>query len=324
MLSLRDCQSIINQHLNEISLPGFPENLYDPIRYMLHLEAKRLRPSLVLLGCNIYSEVIDQAIFPALAIEVFHNFTLVHDDIMDKSNLRRNKATVYVKWSPNVAMLSGDAMLIKAYELLTKARPGDIEHLLPVFNLTALQVCEGQQYDMDYESNMEVSIVDYLKMVEYKTAVLLAAALKIGALTGGGSIGEADILYEFGRNIGVAFQLQDDLLDVFADSAIFGKITGNDILSNKKTILLIEALNGAQGDIRRQLLDWLGRKNFDPKEKITAISSIYSSLNLKELVECRIKQYHDKALENLARLSVAESRKSELYKFSDYLMNRKK
>jgi geranylgeranyl diphosphate synthase type II len=324
MLNLQDCQSIINKYINEIKLPGFPVNLYEPIRYMLELEAKRLRPALVLLGCNVYSDAVDEAIFPALAIEVFHNFTLVHDDIMDKSCLRRNKATVYVKWSASVAILSGDAMLIKAYELLSNARSEYLKYLLPVFNLTALQVCEGQQYDMDYENDTEVSIDDYLKMVEYKTAVLLAAALKIGALTGGASHWEADVLYEFGRNLGIAFQLQDDLLDVYADTDVFGKVTGNDIVANKKTILLVEALNCANDTVRIQLLDWVCRKNFDRDEKIRAIREIYTSLNLEALVRQRIKEYHLKALKSLASLNVMESRKAGLFEFSDYLMNRKK
>jgi geranylgeranyl diphosphate synthase type II len=215
-------------------------------------------------------------------------------------------------------------MLIKAYELLSNARPDDLEYLLPVFNLTALQVCEGQQYDMDYESDTMVSIDDYLKMVEYKTAVLLAAALKIGALTGGATIMEADLLYEFGRNLGIAFQLQDDLLDVYADTEVFGKVTGNDIVANKKTILLVEALNRAGDDARTQLLDWLGRKSFNRDEKIRTIREIYTSLNLETLVNQRIKTYHRKALNSLANLNVKDSRKASLFEFSDYLVNRKK
>jgi geranylgeranyl diphosphate synthase type II len=291
---------------------------------MLDLEAKRLRPCLVLMACNVFSDQIEPAIYPALAIEVFHNFTLVHDDIMDNSNMRRNQLTVHVKWSPNVGILSGDAMLIKAYELISHESVRHTAAIMPVFNQTALQVCEGQQYDMDYESRFDVSISDYLKMVEYKTAVLLAAALKIGALSGGASAAEAGGLYEFGRNIGIAFQLQDDLLDVYADAAVFGKVTGNDIVSNKKTILLIEALNTASGKNRIELMEWLSRKDFNRNEKVNAIQSIYSSLHLDEAVNQRIREYHQIAIDHLEKLPVAKNRKNELFRFSEYLMNRKK
>jgi geranylgeranyl diphosphate synthase, type II len=324
MLNLKACQSIINKHLNAINLPGLPRNLYDPIRYMLELEAKRLRPSMVLMACNIFTDDITGAIYPALAVEVFHNFTLVHDDIMDNSALRRNNSTVHVKWSPDIAILSGDAMLIKAYELLSHKSVQDLEKILPVFNQTALQVCEGQQFDMDYENRHDVTIAEYLQMVEYKTAVLLAAALKIGALSGGAGESEADLLYEFGRNIGIAFQLQDDLLDVFADAAVFGKVTGNDIVSNKKTILLVEALNTKNENEKNNLLEWIGRKDFDRDDKIQAIQQIYLSLQLKEMVTQRIQHYHMLAVEQLNILPVASEKKKGLRKFSEYLMNRKK
>jgi len=324
MITLRECQSIINQKFTEFSLPEYPTNLYKPIRYMLELEAKRLRPSLVLLGCNVFSDNIQPAIFPALAIELFHNFTLMHDDIMDKSALRRNNPTVHARWNQNVAILSGDAMLIKAYEMLSLGPAVYLHKILPVFNKTALQVCEGQQYDMDYEHNLSVTIDNYIRMVEYKTAVLIAASLKIGALVGGAGETESDELYEFGRNIGIAFQLQDDLLDVFADPEVFGKVTGNDIVSNKKTILLIEALNQASGIIREKLLGWIKKEEFNRNEKIHAVKSIYQELNLEQSTIERIRHYHEKAIENLNILRIDVSRKSELLVFSTYLMNRKK
>jgi geranylgeranyl diphosphate synthase type II len=291
---------------------------------MLELEAKRLRPSMVLMACNIFSDDITGAVYPALAVEVFHNFTLVHDDIMDKSDLRRNHSTVHVKWSPDIAILSGDAMLIKAYELLSHRSVRGLKKILPVFNQTALQVCEGQQFDMDYENRHDVSIGEYLRMVEYKTAVLLAAALKIGALSGGADEQEADRLYEFGRNIGIAFQLQDDLLDVFADTAVFGKVPGNDIVSNKKTILLVEALNSGSENVKKDLLQWIGRKEFNREEKIHAIQQIYLSLHLKEMVTQRIQHYHMLAIEQLNLLQVSAEKKTGLQEFSEYLMNRSK
>lgn len=324
MLSLFDCQSIINKHLNEFELPGLPADLYDPMRYMLESGAKRIRPSLVLMGCNVFSEDIQPAIYPALAIEVFHNFTLMHDDIMDNSDLRRNRPAIHVKWNPNVAILSGDAMLIKAYELLARSSEGVLHRILPVFNQTALQVCEGQQYDMDYEKDLSTTIDDYLKMVEYKTAVLLAASLKIGAILGGSGNEEADLLYEFGRNVGIAFQLQDDLLDVFADPSVFGKVTGNDIVANKKTILLIEALSIVSGSNRKSLMKWLDAKNFNREEKIEAVRFIYTSLKLDRSVKQRIAHYHQLALSCLEKLAVEPARKSVLTVFSNELMQRNK
>jgi len=291
---------------------------------MLELEAKRLRPSMVLMACNIFTDDISVSVYPALAVEVFHNFTLVHDDIMDKSALRRNNSTVHVKWTPDIAILSGDAMLIKAYELLSHKSVRGLEKILPVFNQTALQVCEGQQFDMDYEYRHDVTIDEYLKMVEYKTAVLLAAALKIGALSGGAGDSDADLLYEFGRNIGIAFQLQDDLLDVFADAAVFGKVTGNDIVSNKKTILLVEALNTGDDFAKKNLLEWIGQKDFNREEKIQAIRQIYVSLHLKEMVIQRIQHYHKLAVDQLNILPVDSEKKNGLIMFSEYLMNRKK
>ncbi len=324
MLSLHDCQAIINKKLLELDLPAHPANLYDPIRYMLDLEAKRLRPSLVLMGCNVFSDDVQLAVYPALAIEVFHNFTLMHDDIMDQSSLRRKHPSVHTKWNQNVAILSGDAMVIKAYDLLSHASGSHMSQILDVFNQTALQVCQGQQYDMDYEQSLTVSRDDYIRMVQYKTAVLLAASLKIGALLGGADDSQSDCLYEFGKNIGIAFQLQDDLLDVFADPAVFGKVIGNDIVSNKKTILLIEALNLAAGKNREVLLDWLSRKQFNRNEKIRVIKSIYRELQLEESVTGKVRYYHKLAVDSLNYLNAEASRKSELLAFSDYLMNRKK
>jgi geranylgeranyl diphosphate synthase type II len=324
MLSLIECQSVINNHINEIKLPELPQNLYEPIKYILGLEAKRLRPALVLMGCNVFSDIIDAAVYPAMAIEVFHNFTLVHDDIMDHSDLRRNHPTIHIKWNPSVAILSGDAMLIKAYELLSHPTVVNLKQILPVFNDTALKVCEGQQFDMDYETCSGISIDEYLRMVEYKTAALVAASLKIGAITGNASDKDAESLYEFGRNIGIAFQLQDDLLDVFADSAVFGKVTGNDIVSNKKTILMIEALNQANRNVRSELLRWFGKAEFDRNEKINAVREIYKSMKLDQIVKQKIKHYHERAMLYLNDISVAEERINELKNFSHYLMDRKR
>jgi geranylgeranyl diphosphate synthase type II len=291
---------------------------------MLEPEGKRIRPALVLLGCNIFSDDVAKAIPAALAIEVFHNFTLMHDDIMDKALMRRNRHAVHVKWSPNIALLSGDAMAIKAYELLAEIKGPLFFSIFSLFNETALKVCEGQQYDMDFESLTDISEDDYLHMVELKTAVLLAASLKAGAIIGGADDADASLLYEFGRNIGIAFQLQDDFLDVYANPLAFGKEMGNDIVSNKKTLLLIQALKIATGQPRKELLHWLSRERFNRNEKIQQVKNIYDQLRIDELSRERVKVYHERALVMLGKLSCPDSRIAQLRAFSDMLMNRDK
>lgn len=324
MLTLKECQDLIHVYLKRISLPESPSNLYGPIRYMLEPEGKRIRPALVLLGCNVFSDDVARAIPVAMAIEVFHNFTLMHDDIMDKALMRRNRHAVHVKWTPNIALLSGDAMVIKAYELLAEIRGPSFFSIFSLFNETALKVCEGQQYDMDFESRTDISEDDYLHMVELKTAVLLAASLKAGAIIGGANDTDADLLYEFGRNIGIAFQLQDDFLDLYANPLTFGKEMGNDIVSNKKTLLLIQALKLAAGPVRDELLYWLTSECFDRNEKIQRIRIIYDQLHIDTLSRERVKTYHEKALTMLNKLSCPHARIAELQAFSDRLMNRNK
>ncbi len=324
MLSLDDCQQLIHKHINEIELPELPSNLYQPIRYMLNLEAKRVRPSLVLMSSNLFSEDIEPAISVALAVEIFHNFTLIHDDIMDRSELRRNHPTVHMKWNADIALLSGDAMVIKAYELLFQTDKFLLTQLFPVFNNTALAVCEGQQHDMDYESRDDVSVDEYLAMIEKKTAVLIAASLKMGAICGGASFNDSELLYDFGKNIGIAFQLRDDLLDVFADTEIFGKICGNDIVSNKKTLLLIEALSRAGVDEKKELIFWLNKKEFDRDEKIETIRRIYKTLGVDIIAKQRIESCHRRAMDSLNEVSVPLDRKKMLLDFSNELMHRKK
>jgi geranylgeranyl diphosphate synthase, type II len=324
MLTLKECQDIIHLSLKKISLPEVPSNLYEPIRYMLEPEGKRIRPALVLLGCNVYSDDIVRAVPAAMAIEVFHNFTLMHDDIMDKALMRRNRHAVHVKWTPNIALLSGDAMVIKAYELLVEIKGPSFFPVFSLFNETALKVCEGQQYDMDFECRTDISEDDYLHMVELKTAVLLAASLKAGAIIGGADDAGADLLYEFGRNIGIAFQLQDDFLDVYANPLAFGKEMGNDIVSNKKTLLLIQALKMATGPVRDELLHWLSAEDFNREEKIQRVRNIYDQLHIDELSRERVKIYHERALAMLGRLSCTTDRIAELKAFSEMLMNRNK
>ena len=324
MLSLQECQQIINTHFNTFVLPQEPANLYDPIRYILEPDGKRIRPALVLMGCNVFSDNIEDAVFPAMAVEVFHNFTLMHDDIMDQASMRRNREAVHVRWNQNIAILSGDAMLIKAYTLLARCPAICQAEVFALFNRTALEVCEGQQYDMDYEQTPRVSIEDYIRMVELKTAVLVAASLKTGAIIGGAAAREAELLYTFGKNIGIAFQLQDDLLDVYSDPLLFGKQTGNDIVSNKKTILLIQALNLAVGNTQKELLRWIAARTFDRNEKIMAVKTLFDTMNLEEETNAFIQIYYQQAVQSLERLENLTGRCSALQGFATQLLHRKK
>lgn len=324
MRTLKECQEIINKAFREIQLPALPANLYDPIRYILELGGKRIRPALVLMACNVFTENIGQAINPALAIEVFHNFTLVHDDIMDNSELRRNKPTIHMKWNQNIGILSGDAMVIKSYQLLSMIPPVLMPQLFSLFCETALKVCEGQQYDMDFENREDVSMNEYLEMIELKTSVLIAASLKTGAIIGGASETDAELIYEFGRNLGIAFQIQDDFLDLYADPLKFGKNIGNDIVTNKKTMLWIQAMQSAKGESKKKLTHWLQKKEFEPEEKIKAVRTVYNRLKVQERVLQYINYYHEKGISYLDRIAVSPERKSELIKVTGFLLTRRK
>lgn len=307
-----------------LDLPSIPSNLYDPIRYILQLNAKRLRPSLLLMANSLFSDDIQSAINPALAIEVFHNFTLMHDDIMDNSLIRRNQQTVHVKWNENIAILSGDAMLIKAYELFTRQNAGNLLKTLTVFMSTALRVCEGQQLDMDYEKSKQISTEDYLLMISYKTAVLIAASLKIGALIGGASDQQADLLFEFGKNLGIAFQLQDDLMDIYGDPEVTGKAIGNDIVANKKTILLVLALSMAKGEQLENLLFWLNSAHNENEKKIEAVREIYNKLTLRQATQDLILNYFTNARNSLTQLNLAFNDLKPLHDLLNKLILREK
>ena len=324
MYTIKDCQEIINKKLATLVLPEQPVNLYDPVRYVIDLGGKRIRPSLVLMGCNLFVDSIEEAVNPALAVELFHNFTLMHDDIMDHSVLRRSKPTVHKKWNENIAILSGDAVLIKAYEFLSSCSSGRLPEMLKVFNQTALEVCEGQQYDMDFESIVEVTLPEYLRMIELKTAVLLAASLKIGAISGGSSETNANYLFEFGRNIGLAFQLQDDFLDVYGTLELFGKQPGNDIVANKKTFLMLTALSLANGKILNNLKYWIEIKNFNPEEKVSRITAVFDELKVKEITEDKINSFYSMGIKALEKVRCYEARKQPLYQFAELMMKRVK
>ncbi len=322
MYTLLEAQNLVEKHIQNLSIPDTPPELYEPVRYILSLGGKRIRPALVILACDMFAGAVESALLPAVAIEIFHNFTLLHDDIMDRSERRRGSPTVHIKYSENVAILSGDVMSIMASRLMNQA-PGVVLNVVQdVFTKTAMQVCEGQQMDMNFEELISVSEEEYLTMIQLKTAVLIAASLKIGAILGGSSQRDAEDLYEYGRNLGIAFQLQDDLLDIYGDPVLMGKNLGTDIVDNKKTFLAIQALEAASAPQREELSGWFTRKEFDREEKIGAVTSIFDSLNVKELTEKRIRNYYQEALANLKKLNRLEERKSELYNFASFLMNR--
>ncbi len=317
-------QKQIEEALKNKNYGANPKELYEPISYIMSLGGKRLRPVLVFMACDFFDGDVEKVIHPALAIELFHNFTLVHDDLMDNAPLRRNQQTVHEKWNDNIAILSGDAMMVRAYQELCLADKTMLPALLDIFSDTAVKVCEGQQYDMNYESMYKVSIQQYIKMIELKTAVLLAGALKIGAVIGGAKEEDAKRLYEFGKHIGIAFQLQDDILDVYADATKFGKQKGGDIIANKKTYLLLKAIELADGNryMKEELHQWINAPQFDAKEKVEAVTTIYNFLNVKELARNEMKKHYDLAITFLKDIPVDESKKQLLIRFSDSLMVR--
>lgn len=281
----------LEDHITSRSFGESPLELYDPITYIMSLGGKRIRPLLTLLAYGLYDKDPEEILSQASAVEVFHNFSLMHDDIMDQAPLRRGKATVHEKWNANVAILSGDVMLVKAYDLLLDTNSNLLPEVIRLFNKTAAEVCEGQQFDMNFESYETVHEVEYLNMIRLKTAVLLGYALQLGAILAGAEKGDAQKLYDFGVNIGVGFQLKDDLLDIFADQAKFGKQVGGDIISNKKTFLLIKALELAKGEEAEELNYWLSLKEFDKAEKVTAVRSLYEKLGIKSLTEAKMESF---------------------------------
>jgi len=322
MYTLLEAQNLIEKHIQNLAIPDTPPELYEPVSYILSLGGKRIRPALVIMACDLFEGDVASALKPAAAIEVFHNFTLLHDDIMDRSELRRGKPTVHIKYNENVAILSGDVMSILASRLMNQA-PGVVLNLVhEVFTKTAMQVCEGQQLDMNFEELLMVSEEEYLHMIELKTAVLIAASLKIGAILGGSSQQDAEDLYEFGRNLGLAFQLQDDLLDTFGEQDLTGKKPGTDIVDNKKTFLMIRAMDISSPAQKEELTGWLTQKEFDPGEKIDAVTAIFDLLNNKEITEKRIQDFYQEALGSLEKLNRPANRKVELLNFASFLMTR--
>ena len=314
----------IEEAIRKIPFDMKPVTLYEPIRYALSVGGKRIRPMLVLLATDMFGQEIEVSVKPAIGIEIFHNFTLLHDDLMDNSDMRRGMPTVHKKWDASTAILSGDAMLIESYKYVASVPPAVLPEIMSLFSKTAMEVCQGQQLDMDFEKRTDVSESEYLEMIMLKTAVLLACSLKVGALLAGASPHDAELLYNFGINIGLAFQLKDDLLDVYGDAKTFGKNIGGDIVSNKKTYLLIKALKTAGDGQRTELLKWISAEKFDKNEKIESVKNIYNDLNLKSISENLIEKYYLAALDSLSLVHVADERKKELISLSENLMYREK
>lgn len=319
MKTLEEVISIVQNEVKEINYLGEPKELYEPMNYVLQLGGKRLRPVTVLLAANLFSDNISLAIPAAKAIEVFHNFTLVHDDIMDDAPLRRGKQTVHEKWNDNVAILSGDSLLIKSYDHFLEGNYKNLIEILSTFNTTAIEVCEGQQLDMNYETRSDVTIDDYIKMIRLKTSVLLGGAMKIGALLAESNSADAEHLYDFGVNIGLAFQLQDDYLDCFGDPEKFGKQIGGDIISNKKTFMMLKAL---ELDNSGELNKWIEKESFNSIEKVVAVKALYKTLKVDDLASELMDEYYSKGLESLAAISINDEKKIMLKSFAAQLMKR--
>ncbi|WP_280743473.1 MULTISPECIES: polyprenyl synthetase family protein [unclassified Parabacteroides] len=322
MLSFNEILQRIEHEVSQLQFNYPPHSLYTPIEYILSLGGKRIRPALTLIGCNIYSDSIENAIAPALSLEIFHNFTLLHDDLMDEADKRRKKPTVHKVWNENTAILSGDAMLIVAYKTIAESNPAYLKQLLDLFTITALEICGGQQYDMEFEARTDVDEAEYIEMIRLKTAVLMGCGLKMGGIVGGASESDCEHLYQYGLNIGLAFQLKDDLLDVYGNPATFGKNIGGDILCNKKTFLLINALKKASEEQKETMYQWFEKKTFDPAEKINAFKQIYDKLELKKITETKIQYYYDQALQHFSQLSAPAERLSILKDVSNDLLYR--
>lgn len=322
MHSIAALQTIIGEALIERNFPKSPETLYEPIRYFLGIGGKRLRPVLTLLAADLFGAAIKDGLPAALSIEMFHNFTLMHDDIMDAAPLRRGKETIHKKWNINTAILSGDATLITAYQLLAECNAGVLVELLNVFNKMAQEVCEGQQLDMDFEKLPTVSEEEYIWMIRLKTSVLLGAALEMGAILGNASKQDRANIYTFGVNIGIAFQLQDDILDVYGDPLKFGKQVGGDIIENKKTYLLINALQIAKGKDLEELVHWINAKDFDKNEKIGQVTAIYDKLNIQKLAQEKKIRFAKRAYQALDAISIAEEKKLPLINFAEDMLIR--
>lgn len=324
MLSIETLRKEIEDGIAGFKFKREPFGLYDPIEYSMSLGGKRLRPVMCLAACSLFTDNYRQAMPAALALEMFHNFTLLHDDVMDNADIRRNQPTVKAKYGVNTAILSGDEMLIEAYKLLSQTDTPAFSLVLSTFSQTATEVCEGQQYDMEFETRTDVTLDQYLEMIRLKTAVLLAGAIKIGALIGGGNAKDIDALYDYSIDLGLAFQLQDDLLDTFGDEKTFGKAIGGDIMENKKTYLLISALKNADEEQKKELLGWIANTNAVRDEKVGAVRALYEKTGAKKATEAKMEALYAQAMATLREMDISAEGKRFFADFGDMLLKRKR
>ena len=315
---------MVNEALAALPYNRKPKSLYEPVEYVLSLGGKRIRPVLMLMGYNLWREQPGDILMPAMGIETYHNYTLLHDDLMDHADMRRGHETVHRRWDANKAILSGDSMLVLAYQRMQQVAADKLPAVLELFTETALEIGEGQEYDMAFESRSDVTEDEYIEMIRLKTSVLLACALKIGALLADAPKDDADRLYRLGEQVGLAFQLQDDLLDVYGDPAVFGKAIGGDITSNKKTYMLINAVNRANAAQRSELMTWIEATNFDRQEKVAAVTRLYDEIGIRQLCEQKINYYFDLASKTLDEVDVADERKQYLRSYMLELLHRNK
>ena len=312
----------VNTFIDKLTYNREPKSLYDPIKYVLSLGGKRIRPVLMLLGYNLWKDDPERILMPAVAVETYHNYTLLHDDLMDNADKRRGHDTVHKKWDANTAILSGDAMLVVAYQRLATVDQTKLKPVLDLFTETALEIDEGQQFDIDFENRSDVKEEEYIEMIRLKTSVLLACALKIGAILANAPVTDAEALYKFGEQLGLAFQLQDDLLDVYGDTKVFGKEIGGDIMCNKKTFMLINAFNRANDAQLKELHKWCSGEKFDRKEKVAAVTHLYDEIGIRQLCEAKIEYYFEESKKWLDKVSVPEERKAHLRAYVNQMMKR--
>lgn len=312
----------VNETLATLPYDRKPAGLYDPVRYVLSLGGKRIRPVLMLMGYNLWRDDVESIMMPALGLETYHNYTLLHDDLMDRADVRRGHPTVHRKWNENQAILSGDSMLVLAYQRMAMCDNKMLPHVMQLFTETALEIGEGQQYDIEFETRNDVSEDEYIEMIRLKTSVLLACALKMGAMLAGAPSEDADMLYKFGEQIGLAFQLQDDYLDVYGDFKTFGKRIGGDILCNKKTYMLINAYLHANDTQRASLNHWLSATEYNEEEKIQAVTQLYNEIGIPQMARQKIEYYYTLAAESLSRVNLPEERKALLWNYAQQMLNR--
>ena len=322
MLTSKEILTKVNEFIEQLPYDRQPQSLYEPVKYVLSIGGKRVRPVLMLLAYNLYKEDPERILMPACALETYHNYTLLHDDLMDNADVRRGLPTVHRKWDANTAILSGDSMLVLAYHRMLQCDADKQPEVMSLFTETALEIGEGQQYDMEFENRDDVTEEEYIEMIRLKTSVLLACAMKIGGILAGASAEDADNLYKFGEQVGLAFQLQDDLLDVYGDPKVFGKAVGGDITCNKKTYMLINAFQRANSEQRAELERWVSEKDFDRQEKVAAVTEIYNQIGIRHICEEKINYYFEESKKYLAKINVADERKQTLLQYTAEMMKR--